>query len=176
VTAPAPLRLAELRDSFDGSFAAPPPRPPHLADLLAIRVAEVAYAVRLSAITALWVDRPTTPLPGPVPELLGLAGFRGTIVPVYDLAALLGHPAGIGGRWLMLAADSPPLALAFAAVDGHLRVPATALGPVGNDAPAVDHGYVSELVGTDQGVRMLINVQAVRASVAAREADSRGMA
>ncbi|MEN3306411.1 MAG: hypothetical protein V7603_2613 [Micromonosporaceae bacterium] len=160
-------RLADLRDGFDRSFSEPPRQPPGRTDLLAIRVADLGYAVRLSTITGLWADRPTTPLPGPVPDLVGLASFRGTVVPVYDLAALLGHAGHATIRWLMLATDTPPLALGFGAVDGHLQVPATAVAPVG-DSGQTSRGLVSELVTTGHTVLRVIDIRAVRATVAAR--------
>jgi len=34
-----------------------------------------------------------------VPELLGIMGFRGAMVPVYDLRALCGYAAGAAPRW-----------------------------------------------------------------------------
>jgi chemotaxis signal transduction protein len=102
-----------------------------------------------------------TPLPGPVPALLGLAGFGGTIVPVYDLAALLGHPGPDRPRWLVLAAGAPPLALAFAELDGHVRVPAAAIVTDGHAGPDGVRGMVT-LPG---GTRPLVDVPATRALV-----------
>src|SRR5689334_2101663 len=105
-------RLAALRAEFDGSFGQPvrPPDAEH-AELLALRAGGRRYALRLAQTSGLHPDRPVTPLPGPVTALLGLAGFGGTIVPVYDLAALLGHPGPDQPRWLVLAAGAPPMAL-----------------------------------------------------------------
>jgi chemotaxis signal transduction protein len=118
-------RLAQLRNDFDRSFAAPARRSDaEHAELLAVRAGGRPYALRLSQTAGLYPDRPVTPLPGPVPALLGVAGFGGVILPVYDLAALLGHPVPDRARWLVLAAGTPPLALAFHELDGHVRVPA----------------------------------------------------
>ena len=61
------------------------------------------FAFRLAEIAGVAVDRKLTSLPSPVPELLGLAGLRGRLVPVYSLTALLGGtPEGTAGRWLVL--------------------------------------------------------------------------
>jgi purine-binding chemotaxis protein CheW len=130
-------RLHELRAAFDASFADPPRE--EVAghdDLLAIRAGGRRYALRLTQAAGLFPDRPVTRLPGPVSALLGVAGFRGAIVPVYGLAAVF----GIGGtaaavnndeagrpRWLVLAAGTPSVALAFDELDGHLRVPSDVL-------------------------------------------------
>jgi purine-binding chemotaxis protein CheW len=155
-------RLAALRAEFDGSFGQPV-RPPYAehAELLAIRAGGRRYALRLAQTSGLHPDRPITPLPGPVPALLGLSGFGGTIVPVYDLAALLGHPGSDRPRWLVLAAGTPPLALAFEGLDGHLRVPAAAIVTDGHAGPDGVRGMVA-LPG---GTRPLVEVPATRALV-----------
>jgi purine-binding chemotaxis protein CheW len=165
-------RLAELRESFDRSFADPPRQEvAGYDDLLAIRVGGLRYALRLTQAAGLFPDRPVTRLPGPLPALLGVAGFRGAIVPVYALAAVFGTGStdageGVSGkrpRWLVLAAGNPPVALAFEGLDGHLRVPrdvlveeATGHGP---------HGCLRGIVPLADGARPIVDVPAVRAAV-----------
>src|SRR5438552_366963 len=96
-------RSAQLRHRFDQAFAEPAtPVTDRFEDLLRIRVANAAYAVRLDALSGLSADRAITPLPGRLPELLGVVAFRGLIVAVYDLGALLGHHAATTPRWLVL--------------------------------------------------------------------------
>ena len=155
-------RIAALRTEFDGSFGQPvrPPDAEH-AELLTLRAGGRRYALRLAQTSGLHPDRPVRPLPGPLPALLGLAGFGGTIVPVYDLAALLGHPAPDRPQWLVLAAGAPPLALAFSELDGHVRVPATAVVTDGQAGPDGVRGMVA-LPG---GTRPLVDVPATRALV-----------
>lgn len=157
-------RLDALRTDFDRSFAEPArDHDDQYAELLAVRAGGRPYALLLSQASGLFSDRPVTPLPGPQPALLGLAGFGGTIVPVYDLAALLGHPVPERPRWLVLAAGSPQLALAFHHLDGHLRVPATAiLGEA--DGRAGDH-LLRGMVVLPAGTRPIIDLPAARAVV-----------
>lgn len=166
-------RLADIRHAFDRSFAEPPrPVAARLEDLLAVRVAERPYAIRVTAIAGLFVDRTVTPVPGPLPELLGVAGFRGAIVPVYDLGALLGCPPSAAPRWLVLAADTPAVALAFDRVDGHLRVPAEALADAGDERPGrPPRSYPREVVRTSDGVRPVVGVAELRATIATRSAE-----
>lgn len=115
------VTAAELRRAFDHAFAeAPSLATAPFEDFLAIRVGSDPYAVRLAEVSGVFVDRTVTRLPSPVPEFLGITGFRGTIVPVYDLRALLGYEAG-KPRWLLLTAAAT-LALAFDAFDGYLRL------------------------------------------------------
>lgn len=155
-------RLARLRDEFDASFALPLRRhDDDQEELLAIRAGGRAYALRLSQTSGLFPDRPVTPLPGPLPALLGVAGFSGAITPVYDLAALLGHPIPDRPRWLVQAVGTPPLALAFHGLDGHVRVPTSAI-------VAEEHagsGCVRGMVPLADGTRPIVDVTAARAVV-----------
>jgi purine-binding chemotaxis protein CheW len=164
-------RLAELRRGFDQSFAEPPPPTAgETADLLAVRVAGVGYAVRLSDTGGLFADRVVVALPTAVPDLLGVASFRGLVVAVYDLATLLGHPTATTPRWLVLDTGTPPLALAFDSVDGHLRVPVTAIAassavPGSDEA---DRGHSRTVVRTADGLRRVVDITEVRATIVRR--------
>jgi chemotaxis signal transduction protein len=155
-------RLAELREEFDRSFTEPARRHDvEHVELLAIRAGGRPYALGLSQTSGLHPDRPVTPVPGPVPALLGVAGFGGAIVPVYDLAALLGHPVPERPRWLVPATGTPPLALAFHELDGHLRVPAAAVV-----AEAGAHrGCLRGVVPLPGGNRPIVDVPSARAAV-----------
>jgi chemotaxis signal transduction protein len=155
-------RLAGLRGDFDRSFTEPTRR--HAAEqigLLAIRAGARPYVLRLSQTSGLYPDRPVTPLPGPLPALLGVAGFGGGIVPVYDLAALLGHPVPDQPRWLVLAAGVPPLALAFHQLDGHLRIPGDSVVTECHEGTGSLRGMV-ELPG---GARSMVDLPATRTAV-----------
>ena len=84
-------RVTELRDAFDRSFAqAPSTEAAAVENLLAIRVGAHPYALRMAEVSGLFADKKVTRLPSPVPEFSGIAGFRGVVLPVYDLAMLLG--------------------------------------------------------------------------------------
>jgi len=123
-------RVEELRRAFDRSFAEPVDRGTgRAAHALAIRVGGLRYAVRLSGVAAVNTGWTVLPLPGSRPELLGLAGYRHELVPVYDLAALLGVSVSTASRWTVLAAGTDPVAFAFEGLDGHLPVPPDT-GPV----------------------------------------------
>jgi purine-binding chemotaxis protein CheW len=157
-------RLAALRDGFDRSFAEPPRHhDTEYVEMLAVRAGQRRYALRLSQTSGLHCDRPVTPLPGPLTALLGLAGFSGTIMPVYDLGALLGHPAAEPPRWLVLAAGTPPLALAFHDLDEHLRVPRDSI--VAEPEGAGRGGCLRGMVPLPGGTRPIVDVPSVRTAV-----------
>jgi purine-binding chemotaxis protein CheW len=124
---PTTERVSHLREAFDSTFALPPRIADESVDLLAIRVAGTPYALRLDEIAGLYVDKVVTPVPGCPPSLRGIAGFRGTVVVVYDLRALLGGARGGPCRWLVTVAAESMLAFAFDHFEGHRRVPVSAI-------------------------------------------------
>jgi purine-binding chemotaxis protein CheW len=111
-----------LRTEFDSVFALPPlVELEQGVDLLAIAVGDDPYALRLSELAGLYVDKPVTPLPAAPAGVRGLAGFRGAVVVVYDVAALLGAPMAVACRWIVATAANPAVALAFGRFDGHVQ-------------------------------------------------------
>jgi chemotaxis signal transduction protein len=119
-------KASQLRNEFDRARAIPVSSETveQIENLLAIRVSGDAFAIRLSEISGLATDRKIVALPSPIPELLGVAGIRGRLVPVYSLSALLGYGAAAGqGRWLALCGAEEPVGLAINDFEGYLRVP-----------------------------------------------------
>jgi chemotaxis signal transduction protein len=133
-----------LRREFDRSFAVPAGGGAEdTLDLLALRVGGDAYAVRLTDVTGLLVDRRLVPVPTHMPAFVGLIGMRGGVVPVWSLGALLGYGSDRETpRWMMLIGErggGQGLAFAFERFDGHLRVPRARLSeraPSDPDSPA----------------------------------------
>lgn len=148
-------RATALREAFDHAFAdPPPPDPPPLVDLLAIRVGSEPYALRFSEIAGLLADRKVTPIPSRAPALLGIGGFRGTLVPVYDLHALLGQPASAAARWLAMAAGAP-VAFAFATPEGQFRSAREAI--VSHQPGDPGRRHVSEFVRAGDLLRPILD-------------------
>lgn len=165
-------RVADLRSAFDRVFAVPVQTDAAVThDLLVIRVGGEPYAVRLSEVTGLFVDRPITRIPGNNASLLGMAGFRGSIVPVHSLPMLLGHAATQAPRWLVMAAAAPD-ALAFDQFEGHLRAPADAILPQQPHAPM--RGYAPEFVRSPAGVRPILHLKSIIATLGAPDLAASG--
>jgi chemotaxis signal transduction protein len=165
----SPLRLAEraaeLRADFDRSFAAPLRADVvQKLDLLAIRVGSEFCALRLSEVAGLFADRKITPVPGGNAALLGIAGFRGLVLPVYSLPLLLGHSGTQTPRWLVIAAAAP-VACAFDAFEGHLRVSAGAILPQQSDGKM--RAYAREFLRTADVVRSVLHLPSVIAALGA---------
>ena len=164
---PIMQRAEDLRRSFDESFANAyrGEADPH-EDFVAIRVASGVCAIRLTEISGLFNGKIVTPVPGSVPGLLGVASFRGTIVPVFDLRALLGYPGGEPSRWLALVPGASPVSLAFDQFEGHLRVPRSAAAI--DELPAPPREYVREVVSVAGTLRPVLHLPLILEEIGKR--------
>jgi hypothetical protein len=114
-------RLLGLRSAFDAGFALkakPPTGERH--GYLGIRLNDTPYALDLDEVASVKKHVPVTPLPSDELRLLGVAGFAGTLVAVYDLGALLGLSRSGAPVWFALVRGSP-VVVAFHALEGHLH-------------------------------------------------------
>jgi purine-binding chemotaxis protein CheW len=137
---PRHATLEALRAEFDSAFAARRTVPPAETPLLAIRIGAAPYAVRLLEAGGLATAPRIVPVPSRRRELLGVAGLRGEVVPVYSLARIvLGADDGEPPRWLVLARGEERLALAFAHLEGRLVARTSALRPVVAGAAGSPH-------------------------------------
>jgi chemotaxis signal transduction protein len=155
-------RAAELRRDFDRGFA----DPPFVAgeakqDLLAIRLGARRLAIRLSEIAGLFADKKITPVPGAAAGMLGIAGFRGSILPVYDLQSLLELSASEAPRWLVVAAAAP-VAFSFEAFEEQIRVPADSIKCEQTQAK---NSFTKEFIQTEGVLRPIIQLSAVLEAV-----------
>jgi purine-binding chemotaxis protein CheW len=160
----APARqLAALREAFDQAFAAPPPEAATAEDfLIALRLAETPFALRVAELAGFHPLPWCAPLPAAEPALLGLAGLRGRLVPIYDLSALLGLGAmPREGGWVALVGQDEPLGFAFAEFEGPRRVPSDRIRPL----PEPRAPWLPETVQTGAEARGLIRLAALAAEL-----------
>lgn len=162
-------KVSELRRSFDRARAIPFSlgSDQDAENLLAIRVSGDAYAIRVNEIAGLATGRKIVPIPSPIPELVGLAGIRGTLVPAYSLDALLGYAAEAEQpRWLALCGTQECFALAFHEFEGYLRTSRKDLYPVEQKDAARMH--VKEIVRVTGTVRPVVSVLLLRETIQER--------
>lgn len=167
---PVSEKVAELRRGFDEARAIPfsEDAKEQAENLLAIRISGGdAYAIKVSEIAGLATGRKIVPVPGPIPELLGLAGIRGALVPVYSLSALLGYGSDAEqARWLALCGIERCFALAFHEFEGYLRVAQRELYPV--DQKDACRIHVKEVARGPGAVRAVVSVALLRESIQER--------
>ena len=157
---PTARTAADLRREFDLGFAAPPAAEPAQHErFLAVRIGGDPYVIRLAEIGGIYAGRHIAPMPSTLPALLGVAGFRGQIAPVYDLAALLGYPARAGPRWLVLTRSSDAVALGFDAFDAQWVVPAQDV--VATSASASARPHVRDAVRANGELRPVAHLASV---------------
>jgi len=159
---------ALLQHDFDRSFALPQSlASPELEDLLTLRVAGDSFAIRLLDVVEIVTGRSVVSVPTVTPDLLGLAGIRGGIVPVFSLSSSLGYgPDPVVPRWLILCGSEEPIALAFSDFDGYLRLPISALHADENFRGTREHmKYVNQIASTPDGVRAVISIPLIMATI-----------
>lgn len=153
-------QLAALRRSFDEAFAVPPRlREQGLEQLLLIRVAGEALALKTLHVTGLVRIGRILPIPSRIPELLGITGIRGTLAPVFDLAALLGfHPGGAQPRWLALTCGETQIALAFDQIEGQIAVSRASFY---EHQASATREHIKEVARMEHAVRPVADIPAV---------------
>jgi purine-binding chemotaxis protein CheW len=174
--APAPAgispRVLEMRRAFDDAFAAP--RRALTADvekLVILEVGALRVACRIGQITRIEADRKIVPLSCGALGLIGLAGIRGKLVPVYSLALLLGAGGGAATRWLAVAGGADPIALAFDRLDRFVRARRA-------DVCALDvsvaPSHVNALLRLDSTSYQVLDIASVLASIRAQTSGDAG--
>ena len=126
--------------------------------VLGIHVAGQPYAMRLSDAAGIHADKKITRVPGGVPALRGIAGFRGVLMPVYDLHVLLGHPSSEPPRWLVIS-SAAPVAFTFTAFAGQLRVSPNEIMPQSARPGATS--YVGALVRTSNFIGPILHMPTI---------------
>jgi purine-binding chemotaxis protein CheW len=159
---------AQLRQAFDSTFALPPSlTSPELEELLTIRVAGDPYAIRLFDIVEIVSGRRVVSVPAVTPDLLGLSGIHGGIVPVFSLSSILGYGPDAGSpQWMILCGSEEPIALAFSDFEGYLQLPRSALHADENFRTTRENvKYVNQVASTPNGVRAVISIPLIMATI-----------
>jgi chemotaxis signal transduction protein len=159
-------RAARMRRDFDALFAEmAAERGAAEESFLALSVGGDPYALPVAQIRGLARDRTLAPLPRAPEGFLGLAGLRGAVLPVWDLAGLLGY-APAAGRWLAIAAGDAAWGAAFERFDGYLSLEPGALRPYQGQGPAA--AYAQRAVEEGSGLRPVLDLALLRQAIQAR--------
>ncbi|OQX67360.1 MAG: hypothetical protein B6A08_15760 [Sorangiineae bacterium NIC37A_2] len=155
-------QIERLRREFDESFARPEEERPELVPLLGIRVAGRPFALSLGELGGTAAGARIVPVPARSPALIGLAGIRGRVVPVFDLATLFGETRpGAAPRWIALSQGSEAIGLAFSELEGHLERRPEELGAYSGEGQK----WIRGALRGERELRPVIDVSAIAASV-----------
>ncbi len=163
---------AALREEFDHAFgrrtgegAAKP------LSFLRLKAGGESLALAASEAGELVKGRALAALPRARPPLLGLAGLRGVLLPVFSAAALLGRPAA-GGQaapgWLVRCGGREPFALAFDEFEGLLTGFPGDLHPL---SPGAGTPHARAVLRTAGLALPLISLESVQAGLRGRVTD-----
>lgn len=144
-------RAQILRREFDASFVAMPRlQQGGQQAFLAIGTGAIGWALRLDDLAGIHRRRHITPLPGAPRDLIGIANLGGTVIPVYDLRALLHVDDGDApAAWIAVTAPPLQVGLAFDRFDGYVLRDAQA-----GDAPTLH-------TGDDASARAIVDIRAL---------------
>lgn len=155
-------QLEALRADFDRGFAeSPGVRAEGSVPLLAIELGGQRYALRLNELAGVVAAPDIVPVPGAPPGLIGLAGLRGCVVPVYNMGAALGVESR-GGRWLALHGEATPVGLTFDGLTGYVEVSPAQIHPAD---PAEAARAIRQIARSAAGDMCLIEMPAVVAAL-----------
>ena len=126
-------RSLELRREFDSAFAAPRAvRSSDVEKLVVLQVGSLWVACRVLEVTRFESLRRVVPLSNGAPGLIGIAGLRGKVVPVFGLAAILGIGGAEGTPWVAICGEADPIGLAFDRLDRFVTVRRSDVSAVGD--------------------------------------------
>jgi chemotaxis signal transduction protein len=119
---------AQLATAFDRSFSLPFMSPlQEQRDFLVLRLGTHWYALPVEELAGVQNKKTIQFLPEAPPHCLGLAGVRGRLVAIYDLAALLGSAPSDRLSWFVQPKADPEIALLVPKAERYLRVPVASI-------------------------------------------------
>ncbi len=115
-----------------------------MKQLLPFKVGYETYALELVEVQEVVEDQMIHPFPGSPNVVAGAIGFHGRIVPVLDLARLLGFPTGkMGQRLIVLVNRRGPVALGVDQVRAIISVEINQTSQIDDDA---ERKYIHEVI------------------------------
>jgi chemotaxis signal transduction protein len=149
-------QLLALRQHFDHAFTLPfAEQGAPQVKVLGVGIRGRSFSIALLQLGGVHRRPKITAVPSLVPEMLGVAGIRGVLVPVYDLGALIGLPPRSDSSWIALAQDKS-VGLAFDEFLGHSTMDSRIYEQATPDATGLTR--IPEL---EVGSRPIVNVPAL---------------
>ncbi len=140
-------------------------------ELFCVEIDGDRFAVEASLVHEVVRLPPLTPLPGMPPFLLGVCAHRGEVLPVIDLARLLGRgESKIHGRSRMAIArvDGMAVALLTDSVEGLTKLPASLIEPAPVGAAQSGAEFLAGVSSDPMGTFSVLDLHRLIASARSR--------
>lgn len=162
-------RLQKIKDDFDRSFSSPLSlQASEKENLLSIQVGKNYFAFKVSEILWLLRYQKVLALSNDAPGFLGVAGLQGRLVPVYDLAFLLGSE--VDGQnnpaWFIVCGKNERVGLAFSDLREYISPSKDEIQTSGGEHRKNEHicGWVKH----SKGLIQIVSVSSVFNSIKKR--------
>jgi purine-binding chemotaxis protein CheW len=154
-------KAAELRAAFDRNYSLPPSSGviERIEGLLSIRLGGNPHALRTAELSAFTRAPRIVAVPSPIPELRGLCGIRGGIVPIYSLSALLGYGREEQERWCVLCGSEEPVAFAFSDFEGYVRAVQSQVYAARHEDRTSEH--VNQVIRINEIIRPIVSLPSI---------------
>ncbi|MFT3767669.1 MAG: chemotaxis protein CheW [Minicystis sp.] len=161
------ITAESLRRAFDERFAEPAAaRAPEGERLLLVDLGGARVALRVGELSGLHPVGKIVRLPGGSADLVGITGIRGRVVPVFDLAALLGAPpAARPRRFIALAGAGERVGLLVAEIEGWVEIGRAEIRAAAGDAGG---HHVPELACVSGALLPVPSIPSLLREIAAR--------
>ena len=159
-----PALVADARREFDSSFTVPAViSRKHVHLVVRIRVSDRIFAVKRDELTGISKLKQVLPIPSSASALLGITTVRGTLVPVFDLAAMLGLTSSREqAAWTLLINRATPVGLAFDDFEGQSEVFS---GNFFDGDPPQAGSYFHQIAETDAGKLPVLDIAGLLESI-----------
>ncbi len=163
--------VQKIAASFDSGFAhAFAGTRRETLNYLACRVGTESLAISLSDLSGLQRRAKIVPLRSTVSGLLGVAGLRSRLMPVYRTSVLLGIPvAGQPEKWIAVCGSEQPIGLALDEFEGYLQADPSARSPRAERDGACAH--LRELLVCAGQTRPIIQISTLLQMIRDRSGD-----
>jgi purine-binding chemotaxis protein CheW len=142
-----------------------------MKQLLPFNVSYESYALALNDVQEIVEDQRIDPFPGAPSCVAGAISFHGRVIPLIDMAKLLGFADGkVGSRQIVLTDDWGPIALGVDQVRSIINLEAAALTPVQN---YTQRKYISTVINWRGSMLGLLQLDEIQATLE-RLCDGRG--
>ena len=130
-------------------------------ELLSFGLGPEQYAIDILRVREIRAYMPVTRIANSAPAMKGIFDLRGTIVPVFDMRALLGLPPAEGVAnpvVIILDIDGRPAGIVVDVVCQVVALERGSVKPVPSTRPDLDDDFIRGATSTDEGLLIVLDI------------------